>query len=245
MTILAVDGGRWAVLDGDATVGSARLWCVTAREYRIEIVIDTAHRGTGHGARLLDHVLAVARRDGARSVEVRPSADDEHSVAFASRRRFVETMRVHHLELVLAAARHDAQHEVMDRLARDAIAIVTFGDFAARTKDAHAAYVDVVEAARDGMLDAAPTVVDGSTIVAEQRGRLVGFTSTRGTGVRPELRGRGIATALNVAAIDAAIARGETTMRTTCSHPAMLHITEKLGFRETACELRMVRSFES
>jgi|MudIll2142460700_1097286.scaffolds.fasta_scaffold40887_3 GNAT superfamily N-acetyltransferase len=245
MTIAAVDGGRWAVMDGPAAVGSARLWCVTAREYRIEIVVDAAYRGHGHGARLFDHVFAVARRDGARSVELRPSADDEHSIAFASRRGFVETMRIHHVELALADARHDAQLEVMDRLAREAVAIVTFGDFAARTKDAHAAYLDVVDAARDGMLDAPPTVVDGSTIVAEQRGRLVGFTSTRGTGVRPELRGRGIATALNVAAIDAAISRGETTIRTTCSHPAMRHITEKLGFRETACELRMVRLLES
>ena len=249
-------GQRWVLGDG---VGHAALWCVRGAKYRAEIVVDDAHRGHGHGTRLLDHVLTCARAEGARSVQVRPMAGDQASIAFATKRGFVETMRMHHLRLELADARHEGMFELLDKLAGEAIAIVTLADFTARAKeDPHTAYVNVFEAARDGWLDPdpdragdEPTFVDWSTvlagrddphaIVAEQRGRLVGFSSVFGTGVRPELRGHGIATALKVAAIDAAIARGETVMTTSTGHPAMRHINAKLGFRETACEVRMVR----
>lgn len=252
-------GQRWVL--GDA-VGHAALWCVRGAKYRAEIIVDDAQRGRGYGSRLLDHVLTCARAEGARSVQIRPMAGDTYSIAFASRRGFVETMRMHHMKLELAEAKHQGMFELLDKLAGEAIAIVTLADFAARSKDPHTAYVDVIEAARDGWTDPdpdqpgdEPTFIDWSTvvaeredprgaknvIVAEQRGRLVGFQSTFGTGVRPELRGHGIATALKVAAIDAAIGRGETVMTTSCGHPAMRHINEKLGFRETSCEVRMVR----
>ncbi|MBA3502781.1 MAG: GNAT family N-acetyltransferase [Deltaproteobacteria bacterium] len=160
-----------------------------------------------------------------------------------------------HLLLVLSEARHDELRELMDRLAGASIAIVTLGDFAARARDARRSYLDVIEAAREGWPESDPdlpgdarTVVDWNAIigeapeaiVAEQRGRLVGFTSAIGTGVRPQLRGRGIATALKVAWIDAALARGEMTLTTATGHPAMRHVNEKLGYRETACEVRMV-----
>jgi GNAT superfamily N-acetyltransferase len=136
--------------------------------------------------------------------------------------------------------------------------IVTLADFSRRSKDPFGAYLDLVEAARDGWPDPdpdlpgdPPTTIDWATrladredphlIVAEQKRRLVGFAGAFGTGVRPELRGMGIATALKVCAIDAAIARGATSMTTATGHPAMRHIDEKLGFREAWCELRMVR----
>lgn len=262
MRTVPAEAQRWEARDGGTTIGHAALWCVRGRKYRVEVVVDAAHRGRGHGDRLLAHALDEARAIGARSVQVRPNAADERSIAFAAKRAFVETLRVHQLELELAEARHADLHECMDRLASASIAIVTLADFAARSKDPFAAYVDVVEAAREGWCDPDPDLPgdeptvdwaeivkaraseEGSAIVAEQRGRLVGFTSALGTGVRPELRGQGIATAMKVCAIDAAIARGDTVMTTASAHPAMRHIHAKLGFREVGCELRMVRRLE-
>lgn len=240
-----VVGQRWGLEDA---AGSVALWRVHGATFRLELVIAEAHRRAGHGSRLLAQAIAEAERAGARSVQVRPDAADAASIAFATKRGFVETMRMHHLALVLAEARHDGLREVMDRLAGQGIAIVTLADFAARSKDARAAYVSVVEAAREGWLDPDPDLPadssmrdDPHAIVAEQRRRLVGFTSAFGTGVRPELRGCGVGTALQVAAIDAALARGETTLTTATGHPAMRHIAEKLGYRERSCEVRMVR----
>jgi GNAT superfamily N-acetyltransferase len=230
---LARHATRWVL--GDA-VGYVALWCAHAETFRVELVVDGAHRRAGHGTRLLAHATAEARQAGARSVQVRPQ--DDSSVAFAAKRGFTETMRVHHFTLALAAAQHDALRDVMDRLAGRGIAIVTLADFAARSKDPAAAYASLMEALADPEL---PDVrADPHTIVAEQRGRLVGFTSASGTGVRPDVRGCGVATALNIAAIDAAMARRETTLTTKAAHPAMCHIAAKLGYRERACELHMV-----
>jgi len=248
----------WAVRDGARVVATAKLWSVHAPKYRAEIAVDVAHRRHGHGTRLLEQVLATARAAQARSVQVRLDASDADSIAWASRRGFVETNRTRHLELVLAEAQPAPYRAVMDGLAADGIAIVTLADFIARTRPAGDPYLDVFLAVRDGWPDPdpdlpgdEPTVVDWAAmlqsqrdshvVVAEQAGRLVGFASALGTGVVPELRGRGVGTALKIAAIDSAIARGETVLRSPTSSPAMLHINAKLGFRERSCELRMVR----
>jgi len=248
---------RWAAVDGDV-VGYAASWRVNGEKYRIDIVVDEAHRKRGFGGKLLDHVIAASAN--VRSLQARPVAAD--AIAFLEKRGFTETMRMHHLVLKLAEARQGDLLQLMDRLAGDGIAIVTLADFSARSKNALAEYIDVVEAARDGWPEPdpdlpgeSPTPVDWAAVVrladnthalvAEQRGRLVGFTSGLGTGVRPDMRGRGIATALKIAAIDAAIARGETTMKSATGHPAMRHINTKLGFREELCEVRMVRRIRS
>lgn len=194
----------------------------------------------------------------ARTLQARPDAADDTSLRFLREREFVATMRVHHLVLVLAEARHADYRDTFDRLSRDGIAIVTLADFMARTHASLDRYIELVVATRDGWPDPDPdqpgdprTVVDwplivragevSRAIVAEQRGRLVGFTSDLGTGVHPDFRRRGIATALEVAAIDTAIARGETTLTSATGNAAMLALDSKLGYRETRCEVRMVR----
>jgi len=257
---IPADAQRWEAHDAGQVVGRAALWCRWGK-YRLDIAVDDGHRRRGHGGRLLEDALAAARAMAVRGVQVRPNAADERSIAFAAKRDFVETMRMHHLEVDLRTAKHAALREGMDKLASSAVAIVTYGDFCARSKDPLGAYLDVFEAVREGWPEAdpdlpgdLPTVVDWSEIiserddphliVAEQKGRLVGFTGALGTGVRPELRGKGIATALKVCAIDAAIARGETTMTTASAHPAMRHLDAKLGFLEVWCELRMVRRLD-
>ena len=232
---LTRQAARWVL--GDA-IGYVALWCAHGATFRVELVVDGAHRRAGHGTRLLAHATAEAQHAGARSVQVRPQ--DDASAAFAAKRGFTETTRVHHFALALAAAQPDALRDVMDRLAGQGIAIVTLADFAARSKDPAAAYASLMEALPDP--DLPDVLADSHTIVAEQRGRLVGYTSAFGTGVRPDVRGHGVATALNIAAIDAAIARGETTLTTRATDPAMCHIAKKLGYRERACELHMVRA---
>jgi GNAT superfamily N-acetyltransferase len=252
---------RWVADDASGVVGYAALWPVHAPKFRIDVIVARAARGCGIGDALLRQVIAAADVADARTIQARPDGADDRSMGFLRRRGFDETMRVRHLVLALAEARHAEHRAVFDRLAGDGIAIVTLADFLARRPDdGPSAYIDLMIAAREGWPDPdpdgpgdPPVVVDREAIVrarqtadvhaivAEQRGRLVGFTGAHGTGVRPDSRGRGIATALAVAAIDAAIGRGETTMAITSGSEPMRHIREKLGFREHACEVRMVR----
>jgi GNAT superfamily N-acetyltransferase len=63
-----------------------------------------------------------------------------------------------------------------------------------------------------------------------------------GTAVRPDFRGQGIATALKVRAITDARDRGVTTVRTLTGNPAMLRVNERLGFRTTSTEIRLIQT---
>jgi GNAT superfamily N-acetyltransferase len=78
-------------------------------------------------------------------------------------------------------------------------------------------------------------------ILAVRGEEVVGFTGPIGTGVRPALRGRGIATALKARVIAAVRERGLATLYSTTGNPAMLKVNERLGYRITATEVRLVR----
>jgi RimJ/RimL family protein N-acetyltransferase len=58
--------------------------------------------------------------------------------------------------------------------------------------------------------------------------------------VRPAFCGQGIATALKVRAITRARDLGVATVRTSTGNPAMMRINERLGFRTTATEIRLI-----
>jgi GNAT superfamily N-acetyltransferase len=62
-----------------------------------------------------------------------------------------------------------------------------------------------------------------------------------GTGTRPEYRNLGIATALRLRVVAWARARDLTMLHSASGNPAMVHVNEKLGFRRTATEVRLVR----
>ena len=73
---------------------------------------------------------------------------------------------------------------------------------------------------------------------------VVGFTGAIGTGVRPALRGQGIATALKVRVIAEVRERGLKTLYSTTANPAMLKVNERLGYRLTTTEVRLVRRLQ-
>lgn len=62
-----------------------------------------------------------------------------------------------------------------------------------------------------------------------------------GTAVRPEHRGRGIATVLKARCIGWAKRQGIRRLATSSGNPAMVHVNEKFGFRRTYHEVRLVK----
>ena len=73
----------------------------------------------------------------------------------------------------------------------------------------------------------------------------VGFSGPAGTGVRRSDRDHGIATALKVRWISLARDRGVAVMKSSSGNPAMLRVNEKLGYRRTWTEVRLVRRLRS
>jgi GNAT superfamily N-acetyltransferase len=68
-----------------------------------------------------------------------------------------------------------------------------------------------------------------------------GAIGTGPTAVRPEYRGRGVATALKVIALAHAQEQGWRTAVTRSASPAMIRVNEKLGFQRGRAEVRLVR----
>ena len=88
-------------------------------------------------------------------------------------------------------------------------------------------------------IDAAPD----RFFVAKAAGAYVGYSSlvALGTAVHPELRRRGIGTALKGLVLQDARARGLGRIVTCTAHPAMRAINEKLGYRVFRTEVRLLR----
>jgi GNAT superfamily N-acetyltransferase len=92
--------------------------------------------------------------------------------------------------------------------------------------------------------------------VASCEGRLVGYSlltrrRTPGevqfgaTAVRPGYRRQGMAMALRIRCLDAAKRAGYVIARSASGSDALIRINAKLGFRETYCEVRLVRGLGS
>mgnify|MGYP001258245345 CR=1 FL=1 len=61
------------------------------------------------------------------------------------------------------------------------------------------------------------------------------------TAVRPEVRGKGIATALKVCTVEYAKQHGHAAIQTSSANPAMIAVNEKLGFQRVWSEVRVVK----
>src|SRR5262249_44902631 len=92
--------------------------------------------------------------------------------------------------------------------------------------------------------------------VASRSDRLVGYSAlgrrrTEGeaqfaaTAVRPDARGRGIATALRARCLRAAHSAGCTTVRSASGSAPLIGINGRFGFRQTHGEVRLVRVMDA
>src|SRR5262249_32097364 len=73
------------------------------------------------------------------------------------------------------------------------------------------------------------------------RDRLGADAHFAATAVRPDARGRGLATALRAPALVAAREAGCTTVRSASGRAAIAAINARFGFGERFCEVRLVR----
>jgi GNAT superfamily N-acetyltransferase len=217
----------------------------------------------GIGGGLLSALEQEAVGDGAITLQARADDGWLESLRFLHARGFVETMRMHRQVLWVDEAVLDSGVE--ERLSGSGITITTLEREEARDPLCWSRFRDLMHAAQEGWVDPDPRPApdpaqaveefrqyyqraaaywaarpDGC-FLAVQGDRYVGFTGVLGTAVHPGYRGRGVATALKVRAIGYARAAGVSTLSTASGSPAMLHINERLGFRRTSTEIRLVK----
>jgi len=263
---------RWVAADGARVVGSGSFWPVRDRRFRMDLTVAQEHRRRGIGGRLLGLLAGAAQAAGATTLQARTESDRPEVLAFLGRRGFAETMRMHQLVLDVASATLEPYAGVERQLAAEGIVLTTLEDEQHRIGDACWYRLCAAHhAARDGWPDPDPDPDPDADppqppAVAEFRRRyeeyarllpepepcilavhgdeVVGFTGAIGTGVRPALRGQGIATALKVRVIAEVRERGLKTLYSTTANPAMLKVNERLGYRLTTTEVRLVRRLQ-
>lgn len=255
-----------AVTGAGRIVGYGGFWRVRPGKFRIDLVVAPGRRRCGIGSRLLDRLTGDAHAAGAVTVQARADSDRAQSLAFLGHRGFSETMRMHRLVLDVASADLRPFAGIERRLAAAGIVLTTLAEERVRAGDAcWARLCDLHNAARVGWPDPDPGPGSGPEelqtpeeirrryhlhrqgwpelcFLAVQGERYVGFVGPLGTAVRPALRGRGIATALKVREVAAAQQRGVLTLEGATGNPAMLKVNQRLGYRRTSTEVRLVRA---
>lgn len=244
-------------------------WLFHDDGYRMDLVVTPDWRRRGIGAALLAVLELQAAAVGAVTLQARSDDRWVESVTFLHARGFVETMRMHRQVLRVSEATLGGHRHLEPRLADDGIVITTMAREEALDPLCWAKFSEVRHAAGDGWVDPDPRPLRppprppeefrrwylasarsyqsslDECFLARQGDRYVGFTGVVGTGVRPECRGRGVATALKVRAVAYARDHGVSTMETSSGNPAMLLVNERLGFRRTSTEIRLVKRLRS
>jgi len=250
-------------------VAYGAVWPFRADGYRMDLVVSPSWRRHGVGSLVLASEVEQARTLGAVTLQARAEDGWTDALRFLRAHGFAETMRMHRQVLDVAAATLGRVAGLESRLAGEGVRITTLAGELASEPLCWTKFRDVHRAAGDGWVDPDPrptpdppmsseefrrthqraTAYHGVSLVecllAVHGDRYVGFTGVMGTGVHPDYRGRGIATALKARWITQARDRGVPTDTTASGNPAMLHINQALGYRLTSTEIRLVKPLRS
>jgi GNAT superfamily N-acetyltransferase len=256
-------------------IGYAVCWNVVRRKYRMGLMVHADWRKQGIGGDLLSGALAALQSMPAATLQARAWDDHADSLRFLCRRGFVETHRMVELHLKLSEANLTPLAWLPHSLTAQGIEFTTQRQewrderFWTELTDLQRAAVigwpdpdpdGVVTIPTEddvrGMFDLWRTASD-DFFLAKANGAFIGYTalgpdhrvpeaiSTGPTAVRPEYRGRGVATALKVLALTHAQQQGWRSASTRSASPAMIHVNEKLGFQLGRAEVRLVRKLET
>jgi GNAT superfamily N-acetyltransferase len=256
-------------------IGYAVCWNVVRRKYRMGLMVHVDWRKQGIGGDLLSGALGALQSMPAATLQARAWDDHADSLRFLCRRSFVENHRMVELHLKLSEANLTPLAWLPHSLTAQGIEFTTQRQewrderFWTELTDLQRAAVigwpdpdpdGVVTIPTEddvrGMFDSWRTASD-DFFLAKANGAFIGYTAlgpdhrvpeaigTGPTAVRPEYRGRGVATALKVLALTHAQQQGWRTASTRSASPAMIHVNEKLGFQRGRAEVRLVRKLET
>jgi GNAT superfamily N-acetyltransferase len=256
-------------------IGYAVCWNVVRRKYRMGLMVHADWRNRGIGGDLLGAILAALQSMPAATLQARAWDDQTDSLQFLRRRGFVETHRMVELHLNLSEADLTPLAGLPRSLTAQGIKFTTLRQegqderFWMKLTDLQQAAVSgwpdpdpdsvMTIPTRDEvrrMFDSWQTTPD-TFFLAKAEGMFIGYTAlgpdhcapeaigTGPTAVRPEYRGRGVATALKALALTHAQQQGWRTAVTRSASPAMIRVNERLGFQRGRAEVRLVRKLET
>ena len=151
---------HWVVGD-DATSELAAFLALSQGErtkFRLDLVVDPAHRNQGLGTQLLDWLVERAQTLGATSLQARPYSTEAIALRMLERRGFRETMRMTGLVLDdVTSVQLDPLDRLLHNLERHGVRITTLARELATDSDAWTKLRDTNQAAYVGWPDPDPS----------------------------------------------------------------------------------------
>jgi GNAT superfamily N-acetyltransferase len=249
----------------------AALWRVEGEKFRIDVVVGPRHVRQGLGRCLFDVILQEARVADATTLQARASDNCGEALAFLARREFVETMRMRGFVLDLTTANTRALVAATDLATPPGVSIAAVTPEQGADSRFWRKLLDLQEAAREGWPDPDPggpltpvqptkfrsmlmpsSELPVAFFVASREDQFVGYSALlrqratsearfAATAVHPGVRRQGISTALRARCLVVAQAAGCTTVRSASGNDALIRSNARFGFKETYCEVRLVR----
>ena len=229
--------------------------------FELRLIVDRAFRNRGVGAALYGDAHAFLQSEGAMRVDALTKDNSAEGLTFAEKRGFHKHRHLFESVLDISAFDDSRFRGVVDRAAESGIRFFSFGDTDGSEAEQRRLWELNVTTAQDvpgtdfviretWPFEQFQKDVFQSTwyrpegqILAESDGRLVGlcavgefetgrFSNTH-TGVLAEYRGRGIALALKLLAVESVRRLGGKSLRTNndSDNAPMIHINLTLGYR--------------
>lgn len=244
------------------------------QRYVLDLAVDPAHAGQGTGVALWNALETALRGHGAQQARILAREDHPVAPGFLARRGFTAGKRYFTSALNVAAFDDAPFRDLPGRLAAQGVRLRSLAQLrAAHTPGLDARLHALMSAVRGDVprddpatplsvqvfVDAVlgdPGLLPPAYLVAEAGDEWIGQTVlfrseaspelfTGLTGVTREWRGRGVATALKVAAIGVARDLGAPTIRTdnASDNAPMLRVNDRLGFVRDPATVSFLRLF--
>jgi GNAT superfamily N-acetyltransferase len=256
-------------------VGYAAFWNVVRRKYRMDLMVHAGWRKRRVGSQLLETMQAALQTTPAATLQARALDDSAESLQFLDRRGFREIHRMVELQLKLSDANFSPFARLPARLAAQGVQFNTWRltsmdtQFWERLTDLQRAAADgwpdpdpdgeITRASEDQVrrMFAYWQTAPDAFWLAQADGLYIGYSAlgpdnrvpeaigAGPTAVRPEYRGRGIATALKTLCLNYARAQGWRFAVTRSANPAMIRVNEKFGFERGRSEVRLVKKLQA
>jgi len=241
-------------------IGYATLWELRPRRHRFDLAVLPDWRRQGIGTQLFFRIFRDAESHGATGIQARVRDDQPGALHSLVRRGFRESHRMGAYRVDFDRMPESNLTVAFEGLRARGIDVTTLADVRRLDPQYLQKFHELYRAAREGWPDPDPDPSGSIPVPLEQiqswlepargpeaffiardKDRYVAFTSFAiGTAVHPDYRRQGIATLLKAGSIADAQTRGLTGQTTSTASVGMRKVLEKLGYRRTWSEIRLI-----
>ncbi|HSK72863.1 MAG TPA: GNAT family N-acetyltransferase [Pyrinomonadaceae bacterium] len=244
--------------------GYAAVYALDKTHFRLNLLVEPQSARRGIGTKLLRKVESEAKNQGYQSLQARILEGMDAGLAFALANGFTEVHRMRGMSLDAEDFSFEKWMELGKRLAAENFVVTTLEE---EIKAGNQRFKKLARLHKEASKDWAspdPTMRQNTddqhlreifsnakkpnrVSIIKHGEKYVGYTSADrenvlGTAVRPDYRGRGVATYLKACNLKMQIDGGTRYIESSSANPAMIRVNQKLGYRLNGLtEIRLVK----